>query len=65
MKLLSSVSDSPRPPSTDSLSSVLYSPPPLPPLRVHVPKWGILGPQSPYIGGTLRPKYSLFRYMDP
>ena len=34
-------------------------------LRVHVPKWGILGPQSPYIGGTLRPKYSLFRYMDP
>ena len=33
--------------------------------RVRVPKYGILGPQSPCIGGTLRPKYSLFRYMDP
>ena len=29
-------------------------------LRVHVPYEYILGPQSPYIGGTLiRPKYTL------
>ena len=25
----------------------------------------MLGPQSPHIGGTLRPKYSPFRHMDP
>ena len=29
-------------------------------LRVHVPYSYILGPQSPYIGSILRPKYSLF-----
>ena len=35
------------------------------PLRVHVPfSYHILGPQSPSIGSTLRPKYSLFRNMD-
>ena len=34
-------------------------------LRVHVPDNYILGAQSPYIGSTLRPRYSLFRYMDP
>ena len=33
--------------------------------RVHAPSCYTLRPQSPYIGGTLRPKYSLFRYMDP
>ena len=31
-------------------------------LRVAVPSYSILGPQSPYIGGTLRPK-CLFRYV--
>ena len=34
-------------------------------LRVHVPHYCILGPQSPYIGDASRPKYSLFKYMDP
>ena len=29
-------------------------------LRVHVPKWHILWPQSTYMGTTLRPKYILF-----
>ena len=34
-------------------------------LRVHVPKWYILWPQSTHIGTTLRPTYILFGYMDP
>ena len=34
-------------------------------LKVHVNHYYILRPQSPCIGSTLRPKYSLFRYMDP
>ena len=34
-------------------------------LRVHVPYYYILRPKSPYIGSTLRPKYSIVRYMDP
>ena len=29
------------------------------------PKPHVLGPQSPEKGGTLRPKYSPFSYMDP
>ena len=35
-------------------------------LRVHVPKYYILWPQSTYIGTILRPKYIiLFGHMDP
>ena len=34
-------------------------------LRVHVPHYYIPGAQSPYIGSTLRPKYTISRYMDP
>ena len=34
-------------------------------LRVHVPYYYVLRPKSPYIGSTLRPKYSIIGYMDP
>ena len=34
-------------------------------LKVHVPKYYILWPQSTYIGTTSMPKYILFGYMDP
>ena len=34
-------------------------------LRVHVPKYGILGPQSTCYIGTLGPKCKIIRYMDP
>ena len=34
-------------------------------LRVHVPEKYALGPKSPHIGGTLGPKYSLFRNPNP
>ena len=34
-------------------------------LRVHVPHCYVLGPNSPDIGGTLRPKYSLFGTWTP
>ena len=34
-------------------------------LRVHVPHHYVLGPYSPHMGGAVRPKSSLLRYMDP
>ena len=32
-------------------------------LRVHVPKYYVLGPQGTYIGTTLRPKYTYISYL--
>ena len=34
-------------------------------IRVHVPKWYMLWPQSSPYTGTLGPKYVLFGHMDP
>ena len=61
----SRVSRTPEPASRKSLglsflNLVIYNS-----LRVHVTQDYIIGTQSLYIGGPLRPKCSLFRYMDP